>query len=258
MRVSILCLLLLITFPLFSQEESFYVFRVDGKITYGDKAVRLKSGDILKGNPEFYFSTSSDKAKLWGEKKGYWYLYPNEKQKNRNERLGFLLLENIQTQKEYTATRGNDDALTYLFFDDTKLIAAKEVRVFFIPKDSESHYFFEFKYKENTVRRKLVLDENKTLLVDDSVLKLKKENIDLNELSYGNIGFFDAASKTNKMLKGVQYAFVDVNIVKNELQLIKKVLQKEGKSHTIIEQELTSFLKDTYGSDMGLENFQLK
>lgn len=257
MKIVISCLFLFFSTWLLSQENDYVVVHVDGKITQRSENRLLKTGDVIKGNPEFNFSSVWDKAKLWGDKSGYWYLYPKEAMPDQRSFLGFSFLKNLQSQKEYTATRGDDEQLYYLFLKNGSLLFDKEIRVFFTPQDQDSHYFFEFTYGEDRRREKLPLDDHKKLRITNMVLQLSTAQIDIGQLHYAHIGFHDADTGEDTILKGAVYAFADMDAIATQLALLKKLLIENGDAPKSIQTALQSYLEDTFGSDIQLDDFQL-
>lgn len=245
----VVCVLLLAVQPLYSQTDEFQVFQVRGQITYGADSIVVSRGNILRGvtKDSFQFSTTNDMARLWNiDQEEYMFLcHPSRSTEKKS----------ILTQKEYTSTRGGDDVFSYLFIDKNRLMRPKKVKVFFVPKDENSHYFFEYKRNADVVRKKLQLHEEKTLLIGNDILEKGHDGIE-DTLSYGTIGFYDAASETDKTMKGVHYVFKDFQSVRGELALLESLLEKKGKAGAEIDAELKAYLKDSYGSDIELTDFR--
>lgn len=245
----VICLLLLVVQPLFSQAEEFQVFQVRGKITYGTDSIPVSRGNIIKvvAKDSFQFSTINDMARLWNmDREEYVFLcHPSR----------FTGKKSMLTQKEYTSTRGGDDVFSYLFIEKNRLMRPKKVKVFFVPKDEDSHYFFEYKKNADVVRKKLLLHEEKTLFISHDILEPGHDGTE-DTLSYGTIGFYDAVSDTDKVMKGVHYVFKDFESVRDELALLEGLLEKKGKAAAEVDAELKAYLKDSYGSDIELTDFR--
>ncbi len=238
--------------PLFSQADEFQVFQVfqvRGQITYGPDSIPVSRGNILKvvTKDSFQFSTKNDMARLWNiDQEEYMFLCHPSRSVGK---------KSILSQKEYTSTRGADNNFSYLFVDNKKLLRPKKVKVFFVPKDADSYYFFKYKKDADIVRKKLILNEERMLLIGDDILEAGCDG-SADMLSYGTIGFYDATSGTDKIMKGVAYVFTDFENVRDELTLLKGLLEATGKTESEIDAELMVYLKESYGSDIELSDFK--
>jgi hypothetical protein len=230
---------------IFGQEDIYYVLHTEGKIEYAQNKMLLTVGDQVKGNPDFIFSSSKAKAFLWHKKqKG---LYLKTSQKNKPQKF----LSHLTSLKNYNKT--ND--LEYLFFSGKNLLSHRLVKAFLIPKNKASYYFIEFLYQGKVIRKKLPINKQGLLSINNNVLDFTNKPINIQKISKAHIGFYDANNTQLKIMEGVQFQFVDIKQSTVTINQIKVVLEQQGVSISEIKDEVGNFLKRIYGPEISISWF---
>lgn len=246
----------LICYCLNSYSQEFYnVLHVNGTIMIDSTNTPIKTGDKLKGNIKFRFSSNNDKAVLLSSTKGRFVLFAKEKNKQNISELKFYLQKNILPIKDFTATRSNDYATTNLFIKNKQLFTPKKIKIFKIPSNIDSYYFIEYLLDQKKIKKRLNISEGGFLMLDADIFQIKNQNSKVKNVS---INFHDAKTGKNIAIKSMKIKCYDYENILNELLNYRKVLHSQNYDSAKIKEHLSLFLKDTYGTDIKLADFEIK
>jgi len=240
-KIGIIVLIALFT-NLFSQ--NYKVIKVDGNILYKKNDNPLKKGSSFSEGEEFLFKTSNSRAAVIRPGKGRFILKPDNSNlayakanlapamSNMSSRAGALVnkvdLENYFKGK-------------YVIIDKVKLKISKTE----FPMDDKHFFYISYKYKGENVPKKLSY-VNDTLIIDrQELLTVDGKAIPNPNITDMKIVYRDATANSNTTISSFNPVFPDVEMLKEEVQMILDSFADEKKSQKI--NEVTSYINDFYG-----------
>lgn len=256
MNKIILILFFLLGF-LCSSQETFLVLHLEGEITYDSIIKPIKVGDEFVGNPKFKFSSKSDRAALLSNLRGRIILFPNQNVDSKISEVSYYLKNNVLPVKEYTATRGQNDNFTILYFKENKLFLPKRIKAFTIPKNEESFYAIEYRVKGKTFQTNLKISNDGFLELDSNSFPLAQHEVKSKDVEKIFLKFYDHKSNRFFEINSLLFKHFLIENITLELSFYKKELKKRGLNKAKIKLELLEYLQDVYTSDLRQIDFDI-
>lgn len=247
MKLLVTCFFALIS-NLGVSQETFHVLHVEGIIIMDTSKVALKVGDEIIGNPNFQFSSETDKALLLSNLKGRVVLFQNTPKQQPTGEVAYYFKNNILPIKDYTGSRGNDENISFLFFDENKLVLPRKIKVFKIPDSEESYYEFQFEVGAELVKKRLPLLSHGFLELNSDLFQglSQLKNSIMNPTMY----YID--NESNTLIESLKFQIIYLSKVREEVRFYQDWLTKKGKSETEVNEILGDFINHTYGSEITL------
>ena len=256
--LKIMRFIIITCFPLllFSQsEKEFYdIVYISGNVTYCETGKPVKVKERIKSNPKICFSNLNDYVIVWSSKRNELCLYPNKSKKRSKGFLQQYFSENLKSI-EYLPTRGDDDAMSYLFFSNDKLLNPKKIRVFDIPKDKNSYYYLKYCSNNKILTKKLELDKKNNLFIDSNVINLKKGKNKSCSPTTAEIWYKQSANNSNTL--ELVYYLKDIDDINKELISLKIFYKTNNYSGNLISKKLKGYLLEMYGTDINIHDLKL-
>ncbi len=232
----------------FSQ-EIFHVLHVRGNIKIDTAKAYLKIGDEFKGNPNFRFSSEDDISILLSNFRGRLVLSPLRQERIPNGEFFYFLKENLLPIKDYTGTRGEIANYTYLFFENSKLLNSKKIKISKRLNSKASHYFLKLtSNKGDVMERRLPIDAKGFLEIDNSVIDIS--NRSAKTIEGCQIYYYDGIDNKSRNIKMMVFIPKQISEIKEEIKVYRNYLVKKGISEEETSNLISDYLVTIYGIDV--------
>nr|WP_321414747.1 hypothetical protein [uncultured Allomuricauda sp.] len=252
--ISFLCL----TLSWLNAQETFHVLHVEGTILYDTITKPLEMGDEIVGNPKLKFSSENDRAVLLSNLRGRLILSSLQRADEKISEIEYYFKNNILPVKEYTATRGVTKGVIHLFFEDSSLYLPKKIKAFTIPKNDDSYYMLEYFIHEKRYQTKLKIIDDGFIELNSNVFFPDNDSLDIDELSKVNLKYYTKEDNQLIDINSIIFKWHEIGHISKELLFLKDRLKKKNLNEKSINQELTNFLRYSYGTDLKLQDFDVQ
>lgn len=251
-------IILFFTLSGLNAQETFHVLHIEGTILYDTITKPLEMGDEIVGNPKFKFSSVQDRAVLLSNLRGRLILFSFQKTKEKKSEFEYYFKNNILPVKEYTATRGDTADIIHLFFKDSLLYLPKRIVAFKIPENHASYYILEYFICERRYQTKLKIIENSQIELNSSAFLSGSDYLDFNQLNNVSLKYYTEKNDKVIDINSIRFRSYQLEDIRKELLFLKDRLKEQKLSERLVIMELADFLRQSYGSDLKLEDFEIQ
>lgn len=221
--------------------DTYKVIKVNGKIIYIKTGSSMKMGDVFAPSTSLKFATAESRAAIISKIKGRFILTAGKSgdrsnllpaMNNISSRAGALL--NIIDLKNHFQGK-------YVILGKMKLTIGKDA----FPMDKNHFFYLRFDYNGETINKKLPVEDGKLVLDRKEIYKIDGKAIEDAKIKEMTLYYRDNAKKTSTKINSFNPVFPDVDLLKQELNII--ISEYSEKDADKKKSEITSYINEFYG-----------